>query len=58
MLNVVFYEPETGKIISCSQTSGRSAVASGQSFIIVDEYRTDYDATHRVADGKLVEGAV
>jgi hypothetical protein len=55
MLTVVFYDPATGTILSCAQISARNAEASETPFLVVDEFHTDYDVTHRVEGGRLVE---
>lgn len=55
MLHVVFYDPATGRIIESLTAFPASILADGRDFIVVDEDRPDYDVTHRVEDGELVE---
>ena len=53
----VFYDPETGRITHTM--SGHPAhfedQKQGEHFIEVDEFRQDWDVTHKVIDGKVVE---
>ncbi len=55
MTVVVFYDPATGRIINCSSGPLAWAQADGRPFVEVPEFRPDWDATHRVVDGAVVE---
>lgn len=53
----VFYEAATGRITH-TMTAHRELIesgAQGECWIEVDEFRPDWDVTHMVVDGKLVD---
>ena len=58
MANAVFYEPtsprsRTGRIVAVVSAPIETIKADGRAFVEVDEYHWDYDATHKVVNGKL-----
>lgn len=59
MQDVVFYEPETGKIVYSCQIDGRSIPIEkerlGLEALVVGIYSSEYSLTHMVVDGQLVE---
>lgn len=59
MQDVVFYEPETGKIVYSCQIDGRSIPIEKKRLsleaLVVDIFSSEYSLTHMVVDGQLVE---
>jgi hypothetical protein len=55
MINIVFYDKETGTILASSQTHQAHAEKDKRDYIVVPVYDYRYDVTHMVVDGKLVK---
>ena len=55
MIVAVVYDPATGRILHTATASAAALDAGPWPYIAVDEFRFDYDATHMVIDGQLVE---
>lgn len=53
MVYAVIYDLETGVILQTFAGFRDALEASGRAYVEVEEFRFDYDATHRVVDGKL-----
>jgi hypothetical protein len=53
MVNLVFYDEE-GNITSSAQMTLIVAELMKTPYLVVDDFRPDYDATHKVIKGKLV----
>ncbi|MFD1103725.1 hypothetical protein [Sphingobium olei] len=53
MLTAVIYDPETGAILQTYSGRRENLEAMGVAWLEVEEYRFDYDSTHRVVDGQL-----
>lgn len=51
---VVFFTPSDGRIIQCDTGPDFEIKADGRPFVEVDEYRGNWDVTHRVVNGALV----
>jgi hypothetical protein len=54
MITAVIYDAATGVILQTYTGSLEGLDDSGVAWIAVEEYRFDYDSTHRVVDGQLV----
>ena len=55
-MHAVFYDPnDNGRILQNVQGTLETIVSDGRPFVQVVEPRYDYDVTHRVEKGKLVE---
>jgi hypothetical protein len=55
---VAFYDQDTGDIIDITQGPMASLIADRRPYVILPEFRRDWDVTHRVAvetDHELVE---
>lgn len=52
---VAFYDHETGEITAITQGSPGSLIAHRQPFVLLPEYRPDWDLTHIVVDDQLAE---
>lgn len=59
MVNVVFYDPDSGEISASGQMTQANAEATAKAascaYLVVDDYSIRYDQTHMVVDGALVE---
>ncbi|WP_179045696.1 hypothetical protein [Sphingobium lactosutens] len=55
MIIVVFYEPATGIITECAAGPKAWMDADGRPYLEVPHFRPDWDITHRVVGGELVE---
>ena len=51
----VIYDPEDGRIIQTKSASPIAMAQDSRPWIEVEEHRLDYDVTHMVIDGQLVE---
>lgn len=50
----VIYNPETGIISNTLQAADEATIAQNGAYIIVSEFRNDYDINYTVKNGKLV----
>ena len=56
-MNAVYYNKSTGRIICTVRATAEHVEASAgeNGWLEVDEWRADWDATHKVQDGRLVD---
>lgn len=51
---VLFYDRDSGAVTECAVGPAASMQADGRPFVEVSQYRPNWDATHRVVDGRVV----
>ncbi|HEX7820630.1 MAG TPA: hypothetical protein VF463_08420 [Sphingobium sp.] len=51
----VIYDPDSGRIIQTVQGPSSAILGLAMPFVEVSVNRDDYDVTHRVEDGQIVE---
>lgn len=51
---VLFYDSETGSVLECAVGPQASIEADGRPFFEIEQFRPDWDLTHRIEGGALV----